>query len=167
MQQQALPEDAEDLQGFWARVSSAYELAAEAAQSGATTCIVAHAAVHSALICRCLGLAPEDIGKFRMSTAGVTVIEFPFGGSTGVIRCVYRGKHVPCSSIDSSCRNTPMGCALVIELMLKLPSSSGHSFNLATRAPTRFSTGVSGYLVVEQCFGGWNLLKDRRTCAGY
>lgn len=72
---------------FWARIGSAYELAAEAAQAGATTCIVAHAAVHSALICRCLGLAPEDMGKFRMSTAGVTVIEFPFGGSTGVIRC--------------------------------------------------------------------------------
>lgn len=87
VQQRSLPEDAEDLQGFWARVSSAYERATEAVQSGATTCIVAHAAVHSAIICRCLGLAPEDIGKFRMSTAGVTVIEFPFDGATGVIRC--------------------------------------------------------------------------------
>ena len=89
VQQRSLPGDAEDLGTFWERVGSAYELAAETAQAGATTCIVAHAAVHSALICRCLGLAPRDIGKFRMSTAGVTVIEFPFDGSNGVIRCVF------------------------------------------------------------------------------
>ena len=87
VQQQPLPEDAENIGSFWDRAEHVYEDAVRLMDMGNTVCLVSHAAVHAALLCRCLGLAIEDMGKFRMSTAGVTVIEFPYEEGTGIVRC--------------------------------------------------------------------------------
>lgn len=86
VQQQPLPPDSENISDFWSRVEQVYQSAVDSTDMG-TVCVVAHAAVHSALVCRCLGLAVEDMGKFRMSTAGVTVIEFPYDEGMGIVRC--------------------------------------------------------------------------------
>jgi broad specificity phosphatase PhoE len=86
VQQQPLPPDSEDINSFWERVEQVYLDAVESLEQG-TVCVVAHAAVHAALICRCLGLSVKDVGKFRMSTAGVTVIEFPYDKDIGIVRC--------------------------------------------------------------------------------
>lgn len=86
VQQQPLPPDAENIGNFWERVEHVYKDAVESMDVG-TVCVVSHAAVHAALICRCLGLTIEDMGKFRMSTAGVTVIEFPHDDANGIVRC--------------------------------------------------------------------------------
>jgi broad specificity phosphatase PhoE len=86
VQQQPLPPDSENLTAFWDRVDLVYHAVVDSMEMG-TVCVVSHAAVHAALLCRCLGLSVEDMGKFRMSTAGVTVIEFPYEEGVGIVRC--------------------------------------------------------------------------------
>lgn len=88
VQHLAYPEDAEDMNEFWERTGRAWEVSKSAALSrGGTVAVVAHAAVNSAMLCHCLGLEQEDVRKLRMSTAGITVIDFPNGSTQGVIRC--------------------------------------------------------------------------------
>lgn len=96
VQQQPLPADAENLSDFWLRTGAAWRRIHAAATGGAggTACVVAHAAVHAALVCHCLGLAEKDLGRFRMSTAGVTVIEFPFSDDMGIVRCANYTAHL-------------------------------------------------------------------------
>ena len=81
-----------------------------------TVCVVSHAAVHAALLCRCLGLSIEDMGKFRMSTAGVTVIEFPYEEDTGIVRCDSEpsvvAAAVSASSFSRLRRQVPSCCKL-------------------------------------------------------
>jgi broad specificity phosphatase PhoE len=115
VQLQPLPPDAERPEMFMERVGLAWDLASAAATGRAaphsgsgsdgsgsdgagaaaayepcTVCIVADAAAHAALVCHALGFGPAYLGRFRMSTAGVTVIEFPFDAGTPVVRCVLR-----------------------------------------------------------------------------
>ena len=89
VQHMSLPDDAENLLDFWQRTGVAWRQVHTAAKAdgGSTVAVVAHAAVHAGLICHCLGLTERDLGRFRMSTAGVTVIEFPFSEEVGVLRC--------------------------------------------------------------------------------
>jgi broad specificity phosphatase PhoE len=113
VQQQPLPADAEDVEEFWDRVGHVYDVAMEAAKAG-NTCVVAHAAVHSALLCNCLGLTAADMGKFRMSTAGVTIIEFPFDLAIGVIRCAWLSRIISLSDLHSK---------VLIRFVILLPST--------------------------------------------
>ena len=89
VQHLSLPADAENMTDFWQRCGTAWRQvhAGAMAEGGGTVCVVAHAAVHAALLCHCLGLTERDLGRFRLSTAGVTVIEFPFSDDLGVVRC--------------------------------------------------------------------------------
>jgi 2-carboxy-D-arabinitol-1-phosphatase len=89
VQHMELPDDAENMADFWQRTSFAWSEVHDAAmvEGGSTVCVVAHAAVHVALLCQCLGLTERELGRFRMSAAGVTVIEFPFSDNIGVVRC--------------------------------------------------------------------------------
>jgi broad specificity phosphatase PhoE len=68
---QSRPDDAEDLEEFWARTSAAFErlrlAVSEAGPSGdeGNVVVVGHAAVMSALLCHALGLGPEALPLFR------------------------------------------------------------------------------------------------------
>lgn len=58
---------AEPLPKFWARAGEAWEAAAAAAHApgGRTVAVVAHSAIISAMLCRCLGLGAERLSLFR------------------------------------------------------------------------------------------------------
>jgi 2-carboxy-D-arabinitol-1-phosphatase len=114
VQQQPLPPDAENLADFWARTGSAWRMVHSSATAGAggTTCVVAHAAVHSALICHCLGLTEKDLGRFRVSTAGVTVIEFPFSDAVGIVRCHNYTAHLGRWAVPISRDNEVQVCGI-------------------------------------------------------
>lgn len=58
---------AERLVDFWARAGGAWEAAAAAAHApgGRTVAVVAHSAIISAMLCRCLGMGPERLSLFR------------------------------------------------------------------------------------------------------
>ena len=58
---------AEPLPKFWARAGEAWEAAAAAAHApgGRTVAVVAHSAIVSAMLCRCLGLGAECLSLFR------------------------------------------------------------------------------------------------------
>jgi len=87
VQLQQLPADCEDLNAFWERTGCAWRSVVEAASAsgGVSVCVIGHAAVHSALLCHCLGLTKEDLRKFRMSTAGISVIDFPGGAAAPAV----------------------------------------------------------------------------------
>lgn len=117
VQQQGLPADAENLSDFWQRTGVAWRAAHAAATgqdggAGGTTCIVAHAAVHAALVCHCLGLSEKDLGRFRMSTAGLTVIEFPFSDEVGVVRCHNYTAHLGRWAVPISRDNEVQVCGI-------------------------------------------------------
>ncbi|PKA64297.1 putative phosphoglycerate mutase [Apostasia shenzhenica] len=57
--------------------------------------VVAHPAVHTALIAQCLGLTAEWIGSFHLDSGSISVVDFPDGlGGRGVIRCINYTAHL-------------------------------------------------------------------------
>jgi probable phosphoglycerate mutase len=114
VQQMPLPDDAEDLGTFWRRTGRAWRSALTAATEGegGTCCVVAHAAVHAALICHCLNLSEQELGRFRMSSAGLTVIEFPFSDEIGVIRCHNYTAHLGRWAVPISRDNEVLVCGI-------------------------------------------------------
>jgi 2-carboxy-D-arabinitol-1-phosphatase len=114
VQQKPLPSDAEDLGSFWQRTGRAWRSVHAAATEGegGTCCVVGHAAVHAALVCHCLKLSKQELGRFRMSTAGLTVIEFPFDDGTGVIRCHNYTAHLGRWAVPISRDNEVQACGI-------------------------------------------------------
>jgi len=90
------PKDAETLDVLNERASEMWLDIVQAAGMDGSKCtvVVAHAAVHAALICACLELAPEYSSLFRKSPGSMSVITFPKGvlnGPGNVICTNYTG----------------------------------------------------------------------------
>lgn len=79
------PKDAESLDLLSERATEFWlDAIQKSAMDGAKcTVIVAHAAVHAALICACLDIAPEYSSLFRKSPGSMSVISFPNGVLNG------------------------------------------------------------------------------------
>ena len=93
---QAPPRDAESLNVLSDRVTEAWlDIRQQAAMEGSKcTVIVAHAAVHAAIICSTLELSPESTSLFRLTPGSMSVITYPEGilnGSGNVICTNFTG----------------------------------------------------------------------------
>lgn len=82
---QAPPRDAESLNLLSERVTESWlDIRQQAAMDGSKcTVIVAHAAVHAAIICSTLELAPEYTSLFRLTPGSMSVITYPEGVLNG------------------------------------------------------------------------------------
>ncbi|QDZ17708.1 phosphoglycerate mutase [Chloropicon primus] len=88
---QAPPRDAESLNVLNERVSEAWlDIRQQAAMDGSkVTVIVAHAAIHAAIICSALELSPDYTSLFRLTPGSISVVTYPEGvlKGTGNVIC--------------------------------------------------------------------------------
>ena len=71
----------ETIHTVWDRSLRTWERISASLAAGETALVVAHDAVNKTILCALLGLTPADIWAIKQGNGGVTVIDYPQGGS--------------------------------------------------------------------------------------
>jgi broad specificity phosphatase PhoE len=77
--------EGETIHTVWERSLKAWTTIATSLDGEETALVVAHDAVNKTIVCALLGLTPADIWTIKQGNGGVTVIDYPSGGSSGPV----------------------------------------------------------------------------------
>lgn len=115
---------AEPLAQFWERAGGVWHSAATAAHApgGRTIALVAHSAIVSAMLCRCLGLGPERLSLFRSAPGRSAPPLSTACARTRLLKHAQARRALALACLSSGLRPFTLGCAL--SRMHRLPAAS-------------------------------------------
>jgi probable phosphoglycerate mutase len=87
--------EGETIHDVWQRSLRTWQTIAASLDEQETALVVAHDAVNKTILCALLGLTPADIWMIKQGNGGVTVIDYPNGGSgTAVVAAMNLTSHL-------------------------------------------------------------------------
>ena len=86
----------EPMSSVWQRAGQAWAAALNRIADGGTAVLVGPPTINSAMLCRCLSLAPEFVPRISLSHGSVSIVSFPDGalGGPGVIETLNYTRHL-------------------------------------------------------------------------